>query len=888
MKTKRLLSVILSLAMAVSLLPMVSFAAGHSHGGVTFDAWSSSSSLPASGNYYLTKNVTLNGEWSVSGTVNLCLNGYVIKQSADNTRVIAVNNGGMLNLYDCNTTQKHYFTVCSPEEKDLYWELNNPDTKPSACTALENLTARPEIGAIIEVGGGCITGGKFTNVWRTTPGGCGVYVANGGTFNMNGGNIIGNSMLYGNNEIAKFGGGVMTEGVFNFNDGNIVGNSATVSIYCDGYGGGVGIYGDGIFNMNGGKIQFNRASLEGGGICANGEFHIYGGEISYNFAGTNGGGIHTYTCKQSTITGGVINNNISERDGGGVHIGNSGIGHNPAITGGKIINNISKGNGGGIYIDNTLTLDFTVQVSGNKKADGDGLIEQNFYAGSGSNLKIPNPWDTLQKVLDGTLDLSLPGFCEKTTNAQGVDTIKLMTDFVASSGDTRLTVPAGRTVILDLNGHTIDRHLTTPTPGGNVILINKDAVLTVKDSSGTDKSNGTGKITGGYNSNVNYTTPGCSGGVHNFGTFYFEGGTVCGNKTFNRTGGGVYNCGGTFVMSGYSTVCNNTAANYGGGVECYESSKMIMKDNSTVTGNTATYGGGIDCDKSSTLTMENSACVSGNTATKYGGGIYNNGGAVVTLKGNSKIINNTSGTDGGGIYCTGKSALYIGRAAIIENNKLSTSQTNNIQKTSDATVEFLKSEKMTMNIGGGAIDTTDYIYFGNQTKWRVLSTNGNTTENEVAGAKFKDNNGNNVDNSNALFILSENDFGKDYFDQYAPIEWPGSTAQIWCNGDFYTEARISDAEKSAILLTTKTDAEYINRVDQYNDYRACEINDKVFYLSAKEAETYLPADEDRIFKLSPLTSGEWWLRSITKIASSAGYVRTDGSINRRLAYTDQI
>ena len=65
---------------------------------------------------------------------------------------------------------------------------------------------------------------------------------------------------------------------------------------------------------------------------------------------------------------------------------------------------------------------------------------------------------------------------------------------------------------LDLNGNTLSRNLSSIDPNGHVIEVYNDGTLTVKDS-GKD-----GKIKGGRANN--------GGGICNYGTLYFQGGTI--------------------------------------------------------------------------------------------------------------------------------------------------------------------------------------------------------------------------------------------------------------------------------------------------------------------------------------------------------------------------
>ena len=102
--------------------------------------------------------------------------------------------------------------------------------------------------------------------------------------------------------------------------------------------------------------------------------------------------------------------------------------------------------------------------------------------------------------------------------------IKLTHDITAESTDAALEVPANTTVMLDLNGHTIDRALTSAVANGSVIVNN--GVLAIMDEAGN------GEIRGGYNS-------GNGGGIVNNGTFTLYGGKITGNHA--AQGAGVYN-----------------------------------------------------------------------------------------------------------------------------------------------------------------------------------------------------------------------------------------------------------------------------------------------------------------------------------------------------------
>ena len=148
-----------------------------------------------------------------------------------------------------------------------------------------------------------------------------------------------------------------------------------------------------------------------------------------------------------------------------------------------------------------------------------------------------NTWSALQDAI---------------ANAESGDTIVLNADVTAAESDIALSIPDGTVLSLDLNGRTINRHLTSPKGSdGAVITVQSGAVLTIKDSS----EGAAGKITGGYASH--------GGGIRNNGTLIVEGGCIKGN-TATDAGGGIVNYG-VLVFEG-GTVTANTSHEDGGGI----------------------------------------------------------------------------------------------------------------------------------------------------------------------------------------------------------------------------------------------------------------------------------------------------------------------------------
>ena len=199
---------------------------------------------------------------------------------------------------------------------------------------------------------------------------------------------------------------------------------------------------------------------------------------------------------------------------------------------------------------------------------------------------------------------------------------------------------------------------------------------------------------------------------------------------------------------------------------------------------------------------------------------------------------------------------------------------------------FTVSDKAIMlgasNISG--YDNTngyDYIYYGTWSsspiKWRVLDDQTNF-DSDSDGT-----------NDAGLFLLSDGllgtgNYGDVYFDNTSPYSnaWQGSDAQAWCNT--FASSNLDSRELAAILETTKSDEAFISST--YSLPFAASENilngDKVFFLSAEEAETSgygFGSDDDRKANYRS-SAGDWWLRSPNaRNADRAGFVLLNGRVN---------
>lgn len=149
--------------------------------------------------------------------------------------------------------------------------------------------------------------------------------------------------------------------------------------------------------------------------------------------------------------------------------------------------------------------------------------------------------------------------------------------------------------------------------------------------------------------------------------------------------------------------------------------------------------------------------------------------------------------------------------------------------------------------GYSKTDGYNYVYFGKYNSqpvlWRVLSTNGSSTNNGTAS--YKDDNGNKVNASDAIFMLSEYMLDSINFNVDPLVSankgtsgatWIGSQARSWANTTFPNKA-LTSQEKAALLATSKTDKDYqaAGTTNASMKFKASTItDDKLFFLSVAE------------------------------------------------------
>ena len=192
------------------------------------------------------------------------------------------------------------------------------------------------------------------------------------------------------------------------------------------------------------------------------------------------------------------------------------------------------------------------------------------------------------------------------------------------------------TVVLNLNGHTIDRKLYTvepkadPVVKGQVIRVSSGANLTINGG-------GSGNaIKGGYNY--------ADGTYNDAGGIYNEGNLVLNNVNINHNG----------CMKGNQIPTSATAR--GGGIYSGSGSSLVINGGSIESNDAKGGGGGVCSDGATPFTITNTS-VSYNQSESKGGGVrVKTTGANVAYLTNCSIWLNlvTDNTaDGGGVYMEG-------------------------------------------------------------------------------------------------------------------------------------------------------------------------------------------------------------------------------------------
>ena len=520
----------------------------------------------------------------------------------------------------------------------------------------DGLWVRDEQNGTKTVNGGVIYGGTGSSIGTYVYGG-GVYVVGGGRFTMEGGNIVG---CTASTTFQARGGGVFVaeKGTFTMSGGSIAGCTTVGGLS---YGG--GIYNEGTMTLSGtAEIRDCHAkdsdgeTAFGGGISDNGEAFQISGNVRITGCTASGGGMDAVSMGTgSVISGGTFDGSVQNTGtiSGGTFNGR--VVNSKMITdgifNGEVVNDYGTITGGtfnGVVTNySTITegaisgITVTYQVNGAHYAtqivpSGSTAIKPVDLAKHGYTFDGWYTSDGAQWDFTTAVTENITLTARWTLKAQEVSNEQELTDALADSANGVVRLTADITITAGLK----IQHNVTVDLNGHVLrydeTANPDSIFRVK----------AGKLTLSDSrpqaEHEDKTLP--AGGLITGGKgFKYDNGA---GQSYTYYGGGVYvETGASFVLAG-GTI-------YACGVQ---------------SGANSAYGGGIYAEGGS-VTMSGGAIRSCAVSADYGasgGAIYAKAGSV-TMSGG--VISGCSAKDGGGILTSGCTVRITGGR--IENCKAS-------------------------------------------------------------------------------------------------------------------------------------------------------------------------------------------------------------------------
>ncbi len=403
---------------------------------VTFEPWDGTTTFPG-GNVYLTDDITLTEALTISGTVNLCLNGHKVSAEGGYFDV-----SGTLNLCSCKdngiikrtTTTNALISADAGATANLYnvtldggavWE-GTTDTVLKRGTTNSGITSS---APLIYAGGQRTAGGHIT---------------------------LNSGVILQNNECSDAGdGGAITLG----EDGTLVINGATIcnNAKTDGNAGAIKAYAGAQITLNSGEIYGNEAYKHGGAI------QIFGGDST------------DYADAVLTMNGSTIRNNKADGVGGGVAVSDY---SQFVMNGGSIVDNATtdsqqRGGGVGFADANTAML-----ISGNAVISRN--TANNLYIGTYSCNKLTvdalgsgaNIGVTMKSSSGGVFTISGATYADKfisdsSAYAVAVDgsNLKLVKQFTVSFDNNSGTGSKDSVKVSDGDGYTLPSNPFTAPSG---------------------------------------------------------------------------------------------------------------------------------------------------------------------------------------------------------------------------------------------------------------------------------------------------------------------------------------------------------------------------------------------------------------------------------------
>ena len=390
---KRLLAGLLALALVLSFVPVVVSAepetvtrtdkagthtADHTceECGAVFTEWTSNNSLPGAGHYYLTKDVTLTKEISVTGELHLCLNGFVVKAAAGK-RLLSTKD---------NTATELVITDCTAytDAEGVY--------HAGALTGGQDASAGGGAVFVRKMGVMKVYDGRITQNTSTVAGGAITLQAKSGTaagakLYMYGGELTDNTAIKTDGTY-KNGGAIYTGSgcILELENVTIRGNTALAggAIHTGAVGG--------TIKLKNCVIEGNTATgTEGGGAfySSYASFQLTDCEILDNKAPNGGGGVaYTKTSGEYELINCTVKGNEGKTAGGAIRLQDK---VNLTVTGSTFTENKSGSGGSVIYYQNYCQVSLKdTTITGNIGTSNykDGYSAAIYGVGGASKLTI--------------------------------------------------------------------------------------------------------------------------------------------------------------------------------------------------------------------------------------------------------------------------------------------------------------------------------------------------------------------------------------------------------------------------------------------------------------------------------------------------------------------
>ena len=587
---------------------------------------------------------------------------------------IFVSESGDFALTRCTITEN------ASEDSGGAFELKGKNSSIVGCEITKNSSYSGYGGALRLNASGkvlTITDTDLTGNNSSDDGGA-IYLE-AGTINVTGGEISGNTS---NND----GGGVKITHNTTFKATGVTFDGNTASSE---EGGAIKTFG--TTTLENCTVSNNTSAKQGGGIFndngekGHGTLTLTGTTIKDNHSSSEAGGI--YSDDQLIIEGGAITGNSADKRGGGIFVGKDS--DYAKISGGLVV----EGNRATVTGDNvflregkTLTIDTALPESANigvEKEDNDKPFTTDylkhhkdtdpslyFFASEGKEVVLSEGGEAI-------LASGWPALRSEIKNASNKSTITLTQDYGASKKDDRFLVEGGKTITIDLAGHTLNRNLTSSDEDGHIFEVKGNSTLILTDSVGG------GKLTGGYANNggainvhegskctatgITFTgnkADSSGGAICTRGSLELTNCVITGNEA-GSTGGAIFvDDSGTFKLTNV-TITGNMAKDDGGALRIHLKSDASITGCTIVSNTSKDKGGAINMDaKNKTLTITDTK-IESNTSTDDGGGIYLHNGTI-NMTGGSLSLNSSS-NDGGGAKITSKCTFTATNVTMKEN-----------------------------------------------------------------------------------------------------------------------------------------------------------------------------------------------------------------------------